>query len=95
MQDAVKRVAIALSVSGAFALAAAWLAYATGDEKFVRAETWRTHADASIVLLALGVLLVGNGFGAFVWHQALAEDRKLRLRRDGRTEPGLDWYADD
>jgi hypothetical protein len=95
MQDAVKRVAIALSGSGAFALAAAWVAYWTGDEKFVRGETWRTHADASIVLLVLGLLLLGNGFGALVWHQELAEDRKRLLRRDGRTEQGLDGYAGD
>ena len=95
MQDAVKRLAIALSASGAFVLAAAWLAYATGEAKIVREETWRTHADASLVLLVLGLLLVGNAFGAFVWHQALAEDGRLRLRRDGRTEPGLDRYAGD
>jgi hypothetical protein len=90
MQDAVKRVATALSGSGAFTLTAAWITYAAGDELSGR----HTHADAAVVLLVLGLLLAGNGLAAFVWHRELVQAAG-RQHRDGRTAPGVDWFAGD
>ena len=95
MQDVIKRVAGALGVSGAFTLAASWVAYDTGDELSGGMGSWHTHADAAIVLGVLGLLLLGNGFAAFVWHRELVQVAQGEQRRDGRTEPGVDWHAGD
>ena len=86
MDNAVRPVAGAMCVSGVLVLIAAWVAWGTGEEVSASGGSWHTHADAMIVLLVLGGLLVTNGFAGLVWADGLADAR-------GRAGSGTDWNA--
>ena len=86
MEDVIKQVGWALAASGGFLLAAAGIVYSTGEDVARGVGTWHTHADASLVLLVLGLLALGNGLGAFVWAKQLAGARR-------RRGTGLDWQS--
>lgn len=90
MDDAVRRVARAMCVSGVLVLVAACVAWGTGEDVSASGGSWHTHADAMIVLLVLGLLLVGNGFACSVWAEGLAEARKHAEWNRRRTGPGSD-----
>ena len=84
------RVGRAMCVSGAMALVAAWIAWWAGEEITGSDGSWHTHADATIVLLVLGLLLAGNGFACLVWADTLAEVRKRAEWNGRRAGSGTD-----
>lgn len=79
MEDHIEPVGWALGLSGVALLVAAWIAYRTGDH----VHGARTHMDATIVLVSLGLVLVGNGIGAISYGRD-AVRRRERARRAAR-----------
>ena len=95
MEDVINRIGWALTTSGVALALGGWFAYVTGDEVFLRSPrpapggSMRTHMDATIVLLVLGLVVLGNGV------VALRHARRLsRARLHARpADTGRDWHA--
>ena len=77
MEEHIEPAGWALGLSGVALLVGAWISYRTGDH----VHGIRTHMDAALVLLCLGLVLIANGLGAI----AYGRDAVRRRERAART----------